>query len=135
AKENYDMEIFTQWRRKIIDTGITLIKGNHDILPKYFYDENKIEDIKELFLTENIKLVHRFNGVAEENIFTISGHVHPAVRLHGKGKQKNAYQSFYFAECFALLPAFGEFTGNYIINPGKEDRVFVVTKDGKVFKV
>ena len=135
AKGNFDMKLFSDWRKKIPGTEIILVKGNHDVLPLEFYRENNVESFNELFLTENIKLVHRFMGVIEDNLFTISGHVHPAVRLQGKGRQKNVFHSFFFSKHFALLPAFGEFTGNYIINPAKEDAVFIITKDGDCQKV
>src|SRR5438128_1413312 len=82
SKENYDMELFTKWRKKIKNIKIILIKGNHDILPLSFYKENRIDAVKHLILHNDIKFVHKFNGIIEKNIYIISGHVHPAIYLH-----------------------------------------------------
>jgi metallophosphoesterase superfamily enzyme len=72
---------------------------------------------------ENIEL----NGCE----YIICGHVHPAVRLKGKGKQSMTLPCFYFGEKYALLPAFGRFTGRGIIPvTGNEDVFVIVETDG-----
>ena len=48
-------------------------------------------------MLNNFLLVHNFND--EENVngyYKICGHVHPAVRLRGKGKQGITLPCFYF---------------------------------------
>ncbi len=71
-------------------------------------------------------------SVAAEHYETLpgesSGHVHPGVRLQGKGKQSLSLPCFHFTEKQCIMPAFGEFTGKFIIKPNGKDRVYVIAK-------
>jgi hypothetical protein len=49
--------------------------------------------------------------------------------MKGEGRLKETLPCFYFGIRFAILPAFGSFTGNYAIRPTPDDRVFVVAGD------
>lgn len=63
---------------------------------------------------------------ASESGYMLAGHLHPGFTLSGKGRQRLTLPAFWFAECFAVLPAFGEFTGLSRIVPSPGDRVFVI---------
>ncbi len=56
----------------------------------------------------------------------MAGHRHPAVALSGRGGLKATLPCFCFGTQGALLPAFGGFTGNHVIRPRPDDRVFVI---------
>jgi DNA ligase-associated metallophosphoesterase len=58
--------------------------------------------------------------------YRICGHLHPAVTLTGKGRQKETLPCFSFGPHLALLPPFGSFTGHQSIRPSRDDRVFVI---------
>ncbi|MEO8666454.1 MAG: ligase-associated DNA damage response endonuclease PdeM [Ignavibacteria bacterium] len=127
AKKNIDWIIFEKWRELRSDIRIQLIKGNHDILTEANYNAIDI-DVCDSALLSKLLLVHNYKD--EENIegyYKICGHVHPAVRIHGKAKQSLTLPCFYFGESFGILPAFGRFTGRYVINPNQNDSVFVVS--------
>jgi len=58
--------------------------------------------------------------------YTLAGHLHPGFTLSGKGRQRLTLPCFWFAEPFAVLPAFGEFTGLSRIAPNPGDRIYVI---------
>ena len=57
----------------------------------------------------------------------IAGHIHPAVQLVGKGRDRMRLPCFYCTDEQTLLPAFGSFTGSKSIKPNKTDSVYVCT--------
>ena len=61
--------------------------------------------------------------------YNFSGHIHPGIKLKGIGKQFLKLPAFFQKKNQLILPAFGEFTGNYIMNPEDDDVVFAVTPD------
>ena len=62
--------------------------------------------------------------------FNICGHVHPAVKLRGLGRQYMKLNCFYISDNQLILPAFGTFTGSHILKPNKTDHVICLTSDG-----
>ncbi|QTN39217.1 ligase-associated DNA damage response endonuclease PdeM [Cryomorphaceae bacterium] len=61
--------------------------------------------------------------------YVLAGHIHPAVRLQGKGRQRLKRPCFHFGDMLGVLPAFGEFTGTYVIEPQKSDTIGVCLED------
>jgi hypothetical protein len=60
--------------------------------------------------------------------YTIAGHVHLAVSLNGIGRRSERFAGFYFSADYAILPAFGSFTGHHLIRPSAADRVYIVAE-------
>ena len=60
--------------------------------------------------------------------FVIAGHLHPAVRLSGRGDDSLRLPCFWWRERLAILPAFGEFTGGATIAREAGDRVVAVAE-------
>ena len=69
-------------------------------------------------------------GTAEpagaERPYFFSGHLHPGIRIRGMGKQILQFPCFYFGAEYAVLPAFGHFTGTVSIDPLPESNVFAI---------
>lgn len=135
---NYDIRLFDRWRNIHHDMDISLIKGNHDILSDEIYKHFEIILHNKYLLWNNFLLTHKplavdikLNGCN----YIFCGHVHPGVRLTGKGKQSLSLPCFHFTEKQCTLPAFGEFTGKHIIKPNGKDKVYVVTKSDNEFAV
>jgi hypothetical protein len=61
--------------------------------------------------------------------YVLAGHVHPAVRLVGKGRQRERLPCFWFGAEVGVFPAFGDFTGAAVVQPAAGDRVFVLASD------
>ena len=132
---NKEVELFMKWRKDIPGLPMHLIKGNHDILAKKFYSSSDIEvtngklAIKDFCFTHDISLSCGDNGM-----FTFSGHVHPGIKFNGIAKQELSFPCFYFSKDYAILPAFGHFTGLYKIKPKRTDKVFALMEN-KVVKI
>lgn len=132
SKINFDWRIFEEWRFKNRDIQIQLIKGNHDIISDSNYDSLNIK-VFDLSILNKFMLVHDYDSGENINgLYKICGHIHPGVRIYGKGRQALTLPCFYFGERYGILPAFGRFTGKHIIKPEENDAVFVITdSDGE----
>lgn len=104
-----------------------LIKGNHDILDESIYHTGGLQVYDVLKKGPFIFTHEPLEELTEA--YCISGHIHPGVRMVGKGGQSVRLACFYFGEHQALLPAFGSFTGLKTIKPLENDRVFVCLPD------
>ena len=61
-----------------------------------------------------------------EQRYLFTGHIHPGIRIEGFAKQSLRFPCFYFGEEYAVLPAFGRFTGTHALKPKKKDKVFAI---------
>lgn len=124
---NNEIKLFEKWRKDLTSLPIHLVKGNHDILEQQWYAANNIE-IHAVQLTKGpFTFMHELpeqETVVNEYIFT--GHIHPSIHIAGLGKQSLRFPCFYFAEQYAVLPAFGRFTGLHAIKPKKKDKIFAI---------
>lgn len=135
---NFDMNLFSAWREKHGDIRIDLIKGNHDILSDEIYNHFDINIHMKYFLWNSILLTHEpmSNELQLSGCdYVLCGHVHPAVRLVGKGRQSVKLPCFYFGEKQGILPAFGEFTGGYLIKPKPKEKVYVISEGSTVIYI
>lgn len=129
SRKNNEWNLFSEWRKKFPGTVFHLIKGNHD---RWVQDAISNHDLKihDSFLEMHpFCFVHDFNLNKKTDGYIFSGHVHPAVYLSGKGRQSESFPCFYFGKDGAILPSFGTFTGQCLIAPSKDDRVFVIIKN------
>lgn len=127
---NQEWLLFQDWVASI-KPKITLIKGNHDIIPDENYTNIGINCIDELLL-EDFLFTH--HPEERQHLFNIAGHIHPSIKLQGAGRQRLKLPCFFKSKNQLILPAFGTFTGTYTLTPTAENEVFAVTKDA-VFKV
>ena len=119
---NNEWELFSDWV-KTQSTRITLINGNHDIISPDLFLELGIEILDELIL-DGFLLTH--HPEERKDQFNICGHIHPAIQLRGKGRQRLKLSCFYQTPFQMILPAFGEFTGTHILKPEKNDTIYVL---------
>jgi DNA ligase-associated metallophosphoesterase len=116
-----------EWRESHKNIKLLLIRGNHDNMagdpPGYL----EIECCNEPCMEE--PFVYRHNPEASDNGYVIAGHVHPSVKLRGKGRQAVRLPCFYFTRQYCIMPAFGSFTGMFTVAPGRADRVFVIAEE------
>ncbi len=127
----FHSELNSEWlmfKELLLEFGhiqFKLIKGNHDILHESSYDNNQMEVLQELNLGP-YNFTHE--PTKHGKLYNLSGHLHPGVRMHAKGRQSMRFPCFYFGKQNGILPAFGEFTGLHIISPKNGDEVFILTK-------
>lgn len=125
SESNQACHEFTQWLNKFPHIRFTLVKGNHDILPVSFYEAANIALHIDIFIKPPFILSHIL--LTEKSVYyNLAGHLHPAVKLFGRGKQVITLPCYYFGERSGILPAFGSFTGKAIIDPEPESWVFAV---------
>jgi uncharacterized protein len=112
------------WRMQHTDIEMTLIRGNHDSKagdPPQFLD---IQVVAEPFHQGGFALCHHPQNVPEA--LALAGHEHPVVVLQGKGRSRARLPCFYLKSGQLVLPAFGEFTGGYLVKPVEGEQVFPV---------
>ncbi len=127
---NSEWILFEQWVTSI-KSQIILVVGNHDIISPKKYEALNIKLALEL-LIDKFLLTH--HPEEREGFYNFSGHIHPAIKLKGLGKQALKLPCFYIGVQQMILPAFGIFTGTYTLKPTLKHKVFIISKD-EIFKV
>jgi DNA ligase-associated metallophosphoesterase len=112
------------WRDRHPELAVTLIRGNHDRAAGDPPDDLHIRVVPEPFVLGPFALRHHPERTPGR--YTFAGHIHPAVRLAGPGRQRLTLPCFHLAAEVGLLPAFGRFTGSAVVAPRPGDRVFAV---------
>lgn len=119
SHENSEWNDFIRFLKNHDSLDFILIEGNHDILSEY-PDELKV--VKKL-----VKGPFSFTHIKEEDqYYNISGHIHPGVRINGKARQGITLPCFWFSSEFAVVPAFGQFTGVKKVKPKPEDKLYAI---------
>ena len=122
---NKEWELFEDWTQ-LQSAKIILVSGNHDIISPLKYEELGVKVIQELLL-DSFLLTH--HPEEREGLFNFCGHIHPAIRLSGLGRQSVRLPCFYKTDAQMVLPAFGEFTGTYTLEPCEGCAVFALLGD------
>ncbi len=128
---NEEWDVVGQVLKHFSSCRFELVRGNHDILSQRQYERHNITVYENGLTLGKFLLTHEPLEETSEEAFNLAGHIHPGVRLTGKGKQTLALPCFYFGQRHGILPAFGAFTGIALLTPKKEDQIFVVA-DGQV---
>jgi uncharacterized protein len=125
STENKELDLFKKWRKDFEHVDFFLVKGNHDILKRKWYEEAEINLIDEKLILENFSFTHD-QCDASEDYYSFCGHLHPGIVVNGMGKQSLRFPCFYFTPTYCILPAFGKFTGLANIQPQVKDSVYAV---------
>jgi uncharacterized protein len=131
---NSDWESVGAFTRNFPQVSFELVTGNHDILSDHQYHRNRIIVHGENLRVGPFTFSHFPVEVIPPGRYVLSGHVHPGVRLVGKGKQSMTLPCFYFGAHQGYLPAFGMFTGLACIKPKANDSIFAIA-DCSIVKV
>jgi len=122
---NNEWHLFKEWVEGVA-IPIVLVAGNHDIISPTKYHDINIQIVSEWSLG-GFLLTH--HPEEREGFFTLCGHIHPSVLLAGRGRQFLKLPCFFRSPHQMILPAFGEFTGTYTMEPKEQDVVYVITKE------
>lgn len=131
---NAEWEAFAALCLEFPQIRFELVRGNHDILPDSVYQKMGLTVHEGCLNLEPFMLSHEPLAELPGGCYGLAGHIHPGVRLYGKGKQMLSLPCFYFGLRQGILPAFGAFTGLGIIKPEPGSQVFVLA-EGQVIAV
>ena len=123
-------EVVRAWRRGFAELAIDLIRGNHDDRAG-----DPPDDWDFAVADEPVQygpFAARHYPEPTTGLYTLAGHLHPGVTIHGRGRQKLKLPCFHFGEAVGILPAFGSFTG--LADVRAAGRVFAVA-EGEVVRV
>lgn len=112
AGTNKEVELFAAFTRNFPRILFLLIEGNHDRLPEIQLKALGIHAIHAEWETDAIRFVHQpprpFTTPVQH---TISGHIHPGVRVQLPTNQNLRLPCFCVTDKQLILPAFSTFTG------------------------
>jgi uncharacterized protein len=104
----------TAWRVGHAGVAMTLVRGNHD---------SRAGDPPAALCIEVVNEPHRLGPFAcchhpqtHADAFVLAGHVHPVCRLSGRGRDSLRMPCYVKEVGQAVLPAFGEFTGGWMVD-------------------
>ena len=108
-----------------------LVRGNHDILSQSHYDQAGLKVIEGVFHESPFCFVHEpiEEGTERQDNFVFAGHLHPGIRMVGDGRQTLRFPCFYINDNQMILPAFGSFTGLFMLYPEEGDQVFAIVEN------
>lgn len=121
---NGEWQLFEKWVKKA-NVEMILVAGNHDIISPLKYEALGISIKKELIWGPFL-LTHY--PEEREGLFNLSGHIHPAIKLRGHGRQSLRLPCFFKNKYQMILPAFGTFTGSHVMEKNKEDEVYAIAE-------
>ena len=113
------MAALAAWRHCHAALVMTLVRGNHDSRAGDPPESLHIAVVDEPYLHGPFALCHHPQLHATH--FVLAGHVHPVCRLSGRGRDSLRMPCFVAEARQAVLPAFGEFTGGWMVagEPGR----------------
>jgi DNA ligase-associated metallophosphoesterase len=126
------LRLVAEWRASRQTVEVVLVRGNHDRAAGDPPDSLGIACVDPPMIEGAFALTHHPRVL--EGHYDIAGHVHPAVRLRGRGRQWERLPCFWVRAEGLVLPAFGDFTGLGDVELEEGDRAFVVA-DGAVVEI
>jgi uncharacterized protein len=119
-----------QWRARRPDLALTLVGGNHDAAAGAPPGDLAIAEVAPPAMVEGVECRHYPLETPDgDGPPTLAGHLHPAVRLGGPGRDSLRLPCFVMRGRQLVLPAFGEFTGAALVAPDAETALCAVAGD------
>lgn len=117
-------EAFIRWRALHARVQMVLVRGNHDRRAGDPPCEWQVECVDDPMRVDGIALCHMPRAV--DGSYAIGGHTHPAATLTGRAREHVRLPCFLFTREYAILPAFGPFTGMADVRARAGDRLYVI---------
>ena len=118
------LQALTAWRASFAGLHCVLVRGNHDSRAGDPPPALGFEVVNEPYLLGPFAACHHPQSHPTHAV--IAGHLHPALRLRGPARDSLRLPCFCFEDRQAILPAFGEFTGGWLVTPRAGLRLFAV---------
>ncbi|WP_343653921.1 ligase-associated DNA damage response endonuclease PdeM [Herbaspirillum sp.] len=120
------LQALAQWRSRNAGLSLTLVRGNHDRHAGDPPAELAMHLVDEPWRVGPLAFCHHPQTVA--GAFAIVGHLHPVYRLAAAGDTLRL-PCFVVDGSWAMLPAFGAFTGGYRVQAEPGQRIFLAADD------
>lgn len=120
------------WRESFAALDCVLVRGNHDSRAGDPPGSLAIRVVDEPFAVGPFAACH--HPQRHETLGVIAGHLHPVLSLYGAGRDSLRLPCFYVEAGLLVLPAFGEFTGGWIV-PRQADRRLYPVGGRKVWRL
>lgn len=134
SDHNTEWQLFDEFLGRFNGLHCVLVEGNHDILDNKLYQDAGLDVHESMVFEQSILMVHDPLEANDTSYYQLGGHIHPGVRIVGRGRQSMRLPCYYFGLEYGILPAFGRFTGLHVLDPKKNDRVYTVVTD-QVIKI
>jgi DNA ligase-associated metallophosphoesterase len=118
------LQALAAWRASLASLHCVLVRGNHDSRAGDPPPDLQIEVVDEPYLVGPFAACH--HPQMHPTHAVIAGHLHPALRLRGPARDRLRLPCFCFEDRQAILPAFGEFTGGWLVTPQAGLRLYAV---------
>lgn len=115
---------FRTWRNAHAGLLVRIVRGNHDARAGDPPPEWGVEMADEPFAMPPFLACHA--PQSPPTGYALCGHLHPGVRLAGRGGESLRLPCFVIGPRRALLPAFGRLTGLAIVAPSRDDTVVAI---------
>lgn len=115
------------WRERHASVDLVLVEGNHDRAAGAPPAALRVHTETDPWLVGELAFCHYPRFV--QSAHAVAGHLHPAIRLHGRADDSVRLPCFWLRSGLTVLPAFGSFTGAAIIDREDGDRVLAVADD------
>jgi DNA ligase-associated metallophosphoesterase len=132
---NKELDLFARWRNDFPGIEFILVKGNHDILKKDWYDTAGIKVYEGIYSIGNFDFVHDPDEACEEtkdSNFVFCGHLHPGINIQGVAKQNLTFPCYYFTGKQAIIPAFSKFSGLAMVKKTAKDTIYAIVNQSLV---
>jgi len=117
-------EAVVAWRQAQRDVRVLLVRGNHDAHAGDPPPGWGIECVADPCAFAPFLACHE--PVVPVSGYALCGHVHPGVRLIGRGEETARLPCFVLGPRHAILPAFGRFTGLALVTPSAGTRLVAI---------
>jgi len=112
------------WRQSHANLNCTLVRGNHDSRAGDPPQELNMAVVDEPYLVGPFAACHHPQTHSTHAV--LAGHLHPAAQLQGPARDRLRLPCFVFEGRSAILPAFGEFTGGFTVEPKPGVQLYAV---------
>ena len=123
------MQQVTLWRQRHSSVRMELVRGNHDVASGDPPEEWQMTCFSEPFACQRLQLCHDPKQCEGPGV---AGHLHPVVRLRGRGRDSLRLPCFLLRDEVLVLPAFSRFVDGRVLQAGAADQIFVVSEQSVI---
>jgi uncharacterized protein len=116
------------WSKELSSVRVIVIAGNHDKGASRPW--SSIAWLDGELLEPPFCFVHEAASQhLRRRLFTVSGHVHPVMKLGSRRKPSLRVPAFWHRSTGLVLPSFGAFTGGFAVRPSRGEHLFAAGPD------